>query len=99
MSVHASKSLNMKTTIAAAPVVLLTFWIGYNRGYHHGAQSERQAWELSVLRTTSSITLDNESAHVFQPSLYRNPHVGQVVMSSQGQMPVGVLEPRNHPVK
>jgi hypothetical protein len=88
----------MKTTILGGFLVMLALWFGYNRGYHQGLQTERQAWESNRQWDGSIVKLGNDPPH-FPPFLYKNPHVGIVLMTSHGRHPVNVPDPRNLPFK
>ncbi len=89
----------MKTTIISGSIVVLALWFGYNRGYHQGVQNERRAWESTAQRDTSIVTLDHNTSQRPQPILYKNPHLGIVVVAPQGEGPVNAPDPRNLPFK
>ena len=74
----------------------LALWFGYNRGYHQGLQTERRAWESTLQRETSMVTLDNRSRHVVK-QFYRNPHLGILVATFPGNTSVNVPDLRNLP--
>jgi hypothetical protein len=85
----------MKTTIMAGVMVLLALWFAYNRGYHHGVQKERRAWESTARWEQSPPTLhdDRPRLHV----LYTNPHHGMVMVQAHGVSSKNVPDPRNLP--
>ena len=84
----------MKMTLLAGSLVALALWFGYNRGYHQGLQTERRAWESTLQRETSMVTLDNRSRHVVK-QFYRNPHLGILVATFPGNTSVNVPDLRN----
>jgi hypothetical protein len=92
------EDLNMKAMIIAGLFATLALWFGYNRGYHHGAQMERRAWESTAqpatVLDTAAVTLDNDISHVPE-TIYKNPHEGVVVEPSRWRMPVNAPDPRN----
>ena len=73
----------IKKTLAAGVVVVLA-WFGYSRGYHHGVQDERQAWQATGQpEQVGTVTLNNESARIPNRTVYRNPHSGVVAVVSR----------------
>jgi hypothetical protein len=66
-----------------AGVAVLCVWLAYSRGYNHGSQDERRAWEATEQpEQPGTVTLNNETAHVPIPAVYRNPHAVAVTVTS-----------------
>ena len=76
---------------------MLALWFGYNRGYHHGVQNERRAWESTAQWNRSTVMLDNTTPP--PRVVYIHPGARQFVADSRGLPPKNVPDPRNVPVK
>jgi hypothetical protein len=75
------KHINVKVTLRATVLVLLSLWIGYAAGYHRGVQHDQREWWSSVRVDAhgNAVFLGPQAKAEFDPFLIeRNPIPGEV---------------------